>query len=105
LHDRGLAFLGGRDREADFSCRDRANLDRTGNARRLGDAVEMSFGLLAGSGTGGGARVGAGLGGSDATAPAEIPGPTELRDLDSLNQSTLLSTLSANRAALLVSID
>jgi hypothetical protein len=35
LHGRGLAVLGGRYREADFSGR-----DGTGNARRLGDAVE-----------------------------------------------------------------
>jgi hypothetical protein len=64
---------------------------------------KTSLGLFAGLGTGGGpsaeASAGAGFGGSDATSPAWIAGPTELRDLDSLNHSTLLSTLSANRAA------
>jgi hypothetical protein len=62
---------------------------------------KTAFGLFAGMGTGGGvsvdasvvAGVGAGFGCSDAMASAEIPDPTELRDLDSLNHSTLLSTL------------
>jgi hypothetical protein len=64
---------------------------------------KTAFGLFAGLGTGGGASVdatiGAGFGGSGAMAPAWIADPAELRDLDSLNHSTLLSTLSANRAA------
>jgi hypothetical protein len=75
----------------------------TGPAMRgsSGMLSKTAFGLFAG--TGGGASVdasiGAGFGGSGAMAPAWIAGPTELRDLDSLNHSTLLSTLSANRAA------
>jgi hypothetical protein len=64
---------------------------------------KTSFGLFAGTGTGGGAiadaGIGGGFGGSGATAPAGLTGPAEGRDLDSLNHSTLLSTLSANRAA------
>ena len=68
-----------------------------------GTLSKTAFGLFAGVGTGGGASVdasiGAGFGGSGAMAPAWIAGPTELRDLDSLNHSTLVSTLSANRAA------
>jgi hypothetical protein len=68
---------------------------------------KTAFGLFPGLGTGGGANVdasvdasiGAGFGGSGAMAPAWIGDPAELRDLDSLNHSTLLSTLSANRAA------
>jgi hypothetical protein len=74
----------------------------TGPAMRgaSGMLSKTSFGLLAGMGTGGGATVDAGVGGgSGATAPAETAGPPELRDFDSLNHSTLLSTLSANRAA------
>jgi hypothetical protein len=78
----------------------------TGPAMRgsSGMLSKTAFGLFAGIGTGGGASVdasiGAGFGGSGATAPAWIAGPTELRDLDSLNHSTLVSTLSANRAAI-----
>jgi len=68
---------------------------------------KIAFGLFAGLGTGGGANVdasvdasiGAGFGGSGAMEPAWIGDPAELRDLDSLNHSTPLSTLSANRAA------
>src|SRR5580692_3606083 len=86
-----------------------AGIGRTSTEPAMRGASGMpsktSFGLFAAIGTGGGARIGAGLGGSDTTAPTEIPGSTELRDLDSLNHSTPLSTLSANRAALLVSID
>ena len=64
---------------------------------------KTSLGLFAGTGTGGGADtgIGGGFGGSGATTPAGLDGPAEGRDLDSLNHSTLLSTLSANRAALL----
>jgi hypothetical protein len=77
----------------------------TGPATRGASGIlsKTSFGLFAGTGTGGGAIVdagtGAGFAGSGATASAGIAGPPELRDLDSLNHSTLLSTLSANRAA------
>jgi hypothetical protein len=77
----------------------------TGPAMRgaSGMLSKTAFGLLAGTGTGGGviadAGVGGGFGGSGAAAPAETAGPPELRDFDSLNHSTLLSTLSANRAA------
>jgi hypothetical protein len=77
----------------------------TGPAMRgaSGMLSKTSFGVFAGTGTGGGtiadAGIGGGFGGSGATAPAGLAGPAEGRDLDSLNHSTLLSTLSANRAA------